>query len=49
MNEQAKDYKFIKSRKFQSCGEIESTHEFEFMHELLCVILSIYEEDWRHP
>ena len=29
MNGQAKDYKFIKSRKFQSCGEIESAHEFE--------------------
>ena len=23
--------------------------EFEVVHELLCVILSIYEEDWRHP
>ena len=34
MNEQAKDYIFIKSRKFQSCGEIESTHEFEFSLEV---------------
>ena len=36
-------------QEFQSCGGIESNRRLEVVHELLCVILSIYEDDWRHP